>query len=179
PPVANNDSYGVNKNSSVTISAPGVLGNDSDLDGNPMTAVLITGPAHGTLSMSNNGGLTHSPASNSFAGDSFPYQFNDGVTNSGAPTSIPTDTLPICPPVANNDSYGVNKNSSVTISAPGVLANDSDLDGNPMTAVLITGPAHGTLSLSTNGGFTYTPGSNYFGAVSFTSQVNECMTTFR
>src|SRR2546422_6221848 len=84
--------------------------------------------SHGTVNLSTNGGFTYTPASNYFGADSFTYQVNDGVTNSGAATVSLTITNVIRPPVANNDSYGVNKNSSLTVSAPGVLANDSDLD---------------------------------------------------
>ena len=54
------------------------------------------------------------------------------------------------------------------MAAPGVLANDTDVDGNPLTAALVTGPAHGTLALNANGSFTYTPTANYNGADSFT-----------
>ena len=84
--MANNDSYGVNKNTSLTVTAPGVLGNDVDLDGNPMTAVLVATTAHGTLNLSTNGGFTYTPVSNYFGADSFTYQVNDGVTNSGVAT---------------------------------------------------------------------------------------------
>ena len=51
-----------------------------------------------------------------------------------------------------------------------------DADGNPMTAVLVAAPAHGTLTLNTNGGFVYTPVSNYFGADSFTYQAADADT---
>ena len=47
------------------------------------------------------------------------------------------------------------------MAAPGVLANDTDPDGDPLTAVLVTGPSHGTLTLNANGSFTYTPAANY------------------
>src|SRR5207302_407115 len=159
---ANDDSYGVNKNSSLTVAAPGVLGNDSALDGNTMAAVLVTGSAHGTLSLSTNGGFTYTPASNYFGADSFTYQINDGVTNSGTATVNLTITNVIRPPVANNDSYGLNKNSSLTMAAPGVLANDSDLDGNTMAALLVSGPAHGTLRLKANTSVLHTRDSNVF-----------------
>ena len=54
-----------------------------------------------------------------------------------------------------------------------MLANDTDADGDTLTAVKVAAPAHGTLTLNTNGGFTYTPASNYFGADSFTYQAND------
>ena len=45
------------------------------------------------------------------------------------------------------DAYATNEDTPLTVSAPGVLANDTDVDGDALSAVLVTGPAHGTLSL--------------------------------
>ena len=56
---------------------------------------------------------------------------------------------------------------------PGVLANDTDADGNPLTAVLDTNVTHGTLALNANGGFTYTPTTGYTGPDSFTYHAND------
>ena len=54
-----------------------------------------------------------------------------------------------------------------------MLANDTDGDGNPLTAAVVTGPAHGTLALNANGSFTYTPTANYNGADSFTYRASD------
>jgi VCBS repeat-containing protein len=175
-PVAANDSYGLNKNSSLTVTGPGVLANDTDLDGDALTANLIAGPAHGSLSLNPNGGFTYTPVSNYFGADSFTYQANDGVTNSATATVSLTITNVNRVPVAANDTYGLNKNSSLTVTGPGVLSNDTDLDGDSLTATRVSGPAHGSLTLNANGGFTYTPASNYFGADSFTYQANDGLT---
>ena len=56
---------------------------------------------------------------------------------------------------------------------PAVLGNDSDVDGNPLTAILVSGPSHGTLTLNADGGFTYTPDVNYNGPDSFTYKAND------
>src|SRR5439155_630217 len=171
-PVANNDSYGVNKNGSLTVRAPGVLSNDLDLDGNPMSAEIGRATWRGRVKLRTNGGFTKKTCMKYFRAVSFTYRVNDGVTNSGVATVSLTVTNVIRAPVANNDSYGVNKNGSLTVGAPGVLSNDLDLDGNPMSAVVVGTTTHGTLNLSTNGGFTYTPSSNYFGADSLNSPGN-------
>jgi VCBS repeat-containing protein len=55
----------------------------------------------------------------------------------------------------------------------GVLANDNDADGDPLTAVLAAGPSHGALALNANGSFTYTPNLGYVGADSFTYTAND------
>src|SRR5439155_1283209 len=59
-------------------------------------------------------------------------------------------------PVAVPDSYSTNEDTTVSVPPPGVLANDTDADGDALTAVLVTGPMHGTLTLNANGSFTYT-----------------------
>jgi VCBS repeat-containing protein len=70
-------------------------------------------------------------------------------------------------PVANDDSYSVAEDT-VLASAGSVLANDSDADSDPLTAVLVSGPQHGTLNLKTDGTFTYTPAADFAGADTFT-----------
>ncbi|HYG56604.1 MAG TPA: cadherin-like domain-containing protein, partial [Symbiobacteriaceae bacterium] len=72
------------------------------------------------------------------------------------------------PPVATDDTRRVNENRTLTVAAAGVLANDTDPDGDPLTATLVTGPANGTLTLNPDGSFTYTPGPNANGEDSFT-----------
>ncbi len=57
--------------------------------------------------------------------------------------------------------------------APGVLANDSDPEGSPLTAVLATGPANGILTLNANGSFSYTPNATFSGTDSFTYQASD------
>ena len=59
------------------------------------------------------------------------------------------------------------------IPAPGVLANDSDPNGDPLTAIMVIGPAHGTVTLNPNGSFTYTPVASYVGSDSFTYRAND------
>ncbi len=49
-----------------------------------------------------------------------------------------------------------------------MLANDTDPSNLPLTASLVSGPAHGTLTLNSNGSFSYTPTTTYFGSDSFT-----------
>ena len=80
-------------------------------------------------------------------------------------------------PVAVNDSYSLSKNGSLTVAAgTGVLQNDTDLDNNIQGAQLIASPAHGTVTLNSDGGFTYTPTSGYSGTDTFTYQAVD--TTF-
>jgi VCBS repeat-containing protein len=167
-PVANNDSYTVNEDTTLTVPAAGVLANDSDVDGDPLRTVLVSNPASGTLNLSTNGGFTYTPSLNFTGVVTFTYRAADyGLTS-----SVATVTITVLPlndvPVANNDSYTVNEDTTLTIPAAGVLANDSDVDGDVLSAVLVSNPATGSLSLNTNGAFTYTPSLHFTGTVTFT-----------
>ncbi len=76
-----------------------------------------------------------------------------------SPTATATNTPKVnTPPVASNDSYSMHTlDVTLTVQAPGVLANDTDSDGDVLTAVLLSGPSKGALSLNADGSFTYTP----------------------
>src|SRR5439155_13414292 len=54
-------------------------------------------------------------------------------------------------PLAINDAYSVNEDTLLSIAAPGLLANDTDPDGDSLTANVVTAPAHGSLTLNADG----------------------------
>jgi len=72
------------------------------------------------------------------------------------------------PVVAVNDTYNIDENNTLTVPAPGVLGNDYDLKGEPLSAVLVTSTSHGILKFESDGAFTYTPNTNFTGADTFT-----------
>jgi len=75
--------------------------------------------------------------------------------------------------VAVDDTYSVNEDTTLTVNAPGVLGNDSDVDGNSLSAVPVSGPSHGTLTLNGDGSFSYSPAANFNGTDSFTYKAND------
>jgi hypothetical protein len=163
-PVATNDTYSTALNTTLTESAPGVLANDKDPDGDPITAVLLSLPADGTLTLNADGSFTYSPAAGFFGADSFTYQASDGQLQS----NVATVTINMGqPPVANNDSYSTNENTVLSVAAPGVLANDTSPSGNPVTCAILATPTHGHVVLNPDGSFTYTPATNFTGVDSF------------
>ena len=174
PPVANNDSYSINEDTTLNVlSATGVLANDSDVDGDPLTATVMVGPAHGSLTLNPDGSFSYTPALNYNGPDSFTYKPNDGTVDGNIATVNITVIAVNDPPVAVNDSYSVLEDGVLNVSAPGVLANDSDVDSPVITAVQIAGPSHGTLTLNADGSFTYTPTPLYNGPDSFTYQASD------
>lgn len=71
-------------------------------------------------------------------------------------------------PVVFDDAYSTDEDTTLTIAASGVLANDVDAESDPLTAELLQGPAHGRLTLNADGSFTYIPEANYHGPITFT-----------
>ena len=76
------------------------------------------------------------------------------------------------PPVAVNDTYSTNANTTLNLVAPGVLSNDNDPKGATLTAQLESSTSHGSLTLSSDGSFVYTPVVDYVGSDSFTYMAN-------
>jgi VCBS repeat-containing protein len=168
-PVATVDTYSTNEDQALIIGAAGVLLNDTDADNDPLTAILVSGVQHGTLALNANGSFSYTSDVNYNGPDSFTYKANDGQADS----NVATVSLAVTPvndaPVASNDIYALNEDTTLTAS---VLANDTDVDGNALTVSRVSDPAHGTVTLA-NGSFTYTPATNYNGADSFTYKAND------
>ena len=171
PLVANNDSYSVVSGLTLMVGAPGVLANDTGGNGT-FSAILATNVTHGTLNLNSNGGFTYTSTADFTGTDTFAYRASDGPSNSN-PAIVTITVTADHPPVANNDAYTMLQNTTLTVAAPGVLGNDTDADGNSLTAVLVSEPANGFLTLTNNGGFTYTPTAGFAGTDSFTYVAND------
>ena len=167
-PVAGDDnfpSYTVVQGNTLVVAAPGVLGNDSSVD--PMTAVLVTGPANGTVSLDANGSFRYTSTGNS-GPDTFTYKANDCEDSSLATVTVTVTAEAVnLPPVGVLDTGTIGEDGHLVVAAPGVLGNDTDENVPGLTASLSAGVAHGTLILNPNGAFDYTPVSNYNGADAF------------
>jgi VCBS repeat-containing protein len=71
------------------------------------------------------------------------------------------------------DAYTTDEDTALNVTAQGVLANDTDMEGDALVAALAAGPSNGTLTLNTNGSFSYTPNADYNGTDSFTYVAND------
>jgi ABC-type uncharacterized transport system substrate-binding protein len=174
-PVAMDDNYSVEQDTVLAIVAPGVLANDSDADGDSLTAVLQSIPSNGSVILSANGSFVYEPNPGFVGSDSFTYVANDGFVDSNLATvTISVNEVGVNhPPVAVDDSYSTQQDSALSIAAPGVLGNDSDVDGDALTAILDTAPSNGVVSLNANGSFDYTPNAGFVGTDSFTYVAND------
>jgi large repetitive protein len=157
------------------VIAGAVLGNDTDVDGDALTASVVSAPANGTVTLDTaTGAFVYTPAANFNGTDSFTYQANDGTADS----NVATVTLTVTPindaPIAVDDTYTTNENTALTVAAGAILANDSDVDGDALTVFPLGGQTlHGFLVLFADGAFTYTPDANFNGTDSFTYLAND------
>jgi VCBS repeat-containing protein len=177
-PVANNDAYTTSEDVSLNVMTPGILANDTDADNITLTAVLVSNATHGNVNLNANGHFVYTPNTNYTGSDSFTYAANDGSVNGNTATVTINITPVNDAPIANNDSYTTPEDVTLVvpvvgllstgIAGAGVLANDTDAEGDALTALLVSNVSHGSLSLNANGSFTYTPAPNYNGPDYFT-----------
>lgn len=164
------DSYVVNEDTTLNVTAAtGLLANDTDSNGNPLAAQLVSGPAHGSLTFNSDGSFSYTPDANYHGADSFTYRSHDGTTSGNTATVSITVNSVNDAPVANDENYAVDENGTLHVpAATGLLANDADAEGSTLTAQIVNGPSHGSLTLNGDGSFSYTPDANYHGTDSFT-----------
>ena len=158
-PVADDDAFTVAEDDELAVTAPGVLENDSDADGNSLTGSLLDGPSHGTLSLENDGSFTYQPEAGYHGADAFTYVARDGEQASAPATVVITVTSVNDPPVARDDAATVDEDGSVVVD---VLGNDSDADGDSLSVSDAGAPEHGSVEV-TPGGVRYTPDPNFQG----------------
>jgi hypothetical protein len=163
PPLSMDDQYTTDEDTVLKVLSPGVLANDLDPDGDTLTAILESSPSNGSLTLISNGSFNYTPNSNFNGTDSFTYRGNDGGANSHVTTVFITVQSVNDPPVANDGTYFTDQDTMLTVRAPGVLGNDSDVDGDNLTASLDDDVGNGTFALQPDGSFTYSPDRDFFG----------------
>ncbi len=173
-PIANDDTVLVPPNASTIIN---VLSNDSDIENNPLTVTQATATV-GNVITNNNNTLTYTPPNGFQGAATVNYTISDGNGGSASAQVLITVSDQNRPPEAVADSYTLAEDQLLVVDGstqPLLLANDSDLDGDPLTVntTVQSLPQNGTVTLSADGSFSYQPTSNFFGNDSFDYEVND------
>jgi glutamine cyclotransferase len=171
PPVAAAQAVSTPEDTTVPIV---LTANDADQDA--LTFSIVRAPAHGTLSGAPPF-VNYTPAANYFGIDSFTFKANDKTFDSNIASVSLTVTALNDRPVAAPESYTTSLNTVLSVPAPGVLGNDRDVEGSALTAIRMSGPSHGALTLNASGSFTYTPSVNYTGPDSFSYSASDGLLT--
>lgn len=163
------DSYSTDWDTQLVIQAPGLLGNDSDPNSDPLEAFISAAPAHGTVDINTDGSFVYTPEPYYSGQVVFIYSVCDPYACSMCSVTIdiaagrPPNEAPVCA----GDSYTTSWSQTLNVSAPGVLINDTDANGDSLTALLESGPQRGQLTLNPDGSFTYVAPQGFVGQVSF------------
>ncbi|MCU7803253.1 MAG: tandem-95 repeat protein [Candidatus Thiodiazotropha sp. (ex Lucinoma borealis)] len=168
-----------------------VLTNDTDPETDTLSIVTLdtAGIVEGSLSCDNGtGACTYTPPA-SPSGlpliETFTYTVEDGINPESAATTVTitvTDPIPAAP-VGVNDTYNMVEDGVLDVAAPGVLENDTDANGDALTAVMVSGPTNARpdpnnpglflFNLSPDGSFHYEPDVDFNGVDSFTYVVDD------
>jgi chitodextrinase len=138
----------------------------SDVDGNPLTYILVDNPTNGALSGSIPD-LTYTPNPDYNGTDNFTFKVNDGTLESNIATISVTIDSVNDQPVAEEQSVSRAEDTTVGITLTG-----NDVDNDPVSYIVLTSPSNGALTgIAPN--LTYTPEPDFYGTDSFTFKVND------
>lgn len=155
-PQAVAETYFTQEDTPVIADAPGVLANDVDADGDPLTAVLVQAPFGESFELRPDGSFEYYPPPDFDSPVSFRYRVDDGLVLS-APVTVGIEITAVDdPPYAEEDTYDLGGGDVLSVPAPGVLGNDVDeVEGDALIATRVSGPRKGTLTLNPGGSFDY------------------------
>jgi hypothetical protein len=177
PPVGVDDPYDATEDMRLVVAASGVLSNDTDPDGDPMTVAAsdVVSVKGGTVAVVADGSFTYDPPVEFNGVDSFDYTVSDGALTDTATVTISVSAVPDAP-VAFDDAYAATKNTQLSKNAAsGVLFNDTDVDGDGLTVAAFdaTSTGGGSLAVGPDGSFTYDPRAGFTGIDTFTYTVSD------
>ncbi|MFA8388311.1 MAG: Ig-like domain-containing protein, partial [Pelagibaca sp.] len=164
-PVANDDSTSTVEDTLVTIN---VLGNDSDVDGDPLTVTSATA-TNGSVTIGAGGSLTYTPNADFTGTDTISYTISDGAGGTASASVAVIVAAVNDAPVAVDDTATTVEDTPVTFS---VLGNDSDVDGDPLT-VTSASATNGSVAIGAGGSLTYTPNADFSGTDTITYDVSD------
>ena len=152
----------------LTVPEPtGVLANDTDVQGGPLTAGgHPAGERHADAER--DGSFTYTPAANLTVRTTFIYRATDAADCRGHPVSMNVAAAQAPrPDRADADAYGTDQDTALTVAAPPASSPTTPTRRRHADRRLVSGPAHGTLTLNADGSFTYTPAADYNGPDTF------------
>ena len=181
-PVTSGDAYTVAEGGTLAVPGPGVLGNDSDIDGDALTAVLFSNPTNGTVNLNPDGGFSYIPDANFAGTDSFIYYANDGRRTATRRSSTSPSPRP-----PNDDVSGHATTDTRPLPTPygaaTVLTNDIDENPDgPIESLTVSTGMIATTGVrfghdGRDGSYTYTPATGFTGVDTFEYTVTDGLTS--
>jgi len=152
PPKGADDTYSTNEDTALTIDVPnGVLANDTDADGDSLTATIVKLPDHGLLAFNDDGSFTYTPEADYFGADGFIYTASDG-TDQSDPVNVVIDINPISDPPRLKDPddpliWSVNKGGTIPIDILDHYLPGPENESDQTLTLKFAGASVGTASI--------------------------------
>lgn len=168
------DTARINEDTTLNLAAPGVLKNDTDVDGDRLSVLAgsLSSPLNGSASLAADGSLKYTPRKDFHGTETLSYRVTDGKTNSLATISVGVSPVQDAP-VARNNTYYVYKNHLRYVDRPGVLGNDSDVDGDRLKVVGYTQARDAKITVGPGGGVIISPKKDFVGWTSFKYRISD------
>jgi gliding motility-associated-like protein len=178
-PVAVNDSYSTSEDTPLNIVAPGVLTNDTDVDNDALTSVLVSNPGNGAVTLNPNGSFTYTPGLHFNGSDSFTYRTSDGsLTSNIATVTITVNPVNDAPVFTKGANQTVNENAGLqTVAGWATSIDDGDPELTQTLTFTVTNNNNALFSvqptISATGTLTYTPAPNVSGVATVTVTLSD------
>ncbi|HNE34446.1 MAG TPA: Ig-like domain-containing protein, partial [Nitrospira sp.] len=146
-----------------------LLAGAADVDGDALSIALTTAPQHGRVTQNPDGRWTYTPVADWSGSDTVGVELSDGTVSTAAQIEFNVTPVNDAPTLGRQTLTGQED----TPLTGHLLATAADTDSSTLTARVLSGPRHGTLTVSADGGFTYTPDADWHGSDTFTCQVSD------
>ena len=171
-PVAVDDVVSSDEDQPLVLNPATLLGNDVDVDGNPLTITSVQGAVNGTVSLVN-GIVVFTPLPNYFGPARFTYTVSDGQGGTSSATVNIAVLSVNDAPVTKDDVVGDTFQDTALVIQPALLlGNDTDIDGDLLAIISVQGAINGSVQLVA-GAVVFTPNPGYDGPASFTYTVSD------
>ncbi len=150
-----------------------VLAAAEDIDGDDLSVSEVSQPGQGEVVINEDGSVTFTPAENDTGTRSFTATVVDG-DGASAVVDVEVEITGVNDdPVAEDDSFSVNEDSLFRVDQSDLLANDTDIDGDDLVIIDVSGGTNGTAFLGASGRVNYQPDENFTGEDSFTYTIDD------
>ena len=166
-PITGADTFAMNEDEVLVISADALLVNDSDIEGQALRVASVGNAYHGTVALNASGQIVFTPSANYFGDANFEYTVTDAGGASAAQKVMVTVVPVADPPIARVDILSGEKDIPLVIAPSQLLANDYDPDGDTLHLAWVGNAANGMVALDADGNVVFTPNAGFAGTAGF------------
>ena len=171
-PVASNDTVVTEEDTTITVLAAELFGNDSDIEGDALNISSIDNAVNGTAIIDADGNIEFTPDANFNGIATIDYTVSDGIDSDTASIEITVNSVNDAPLANNDTAIAIDEDTSITILAADLLGNDSDVEGDSLSIISVNSD-NGTATLNAEGQIEFTPNANFNGTATFNYIVSD------